>query len=74
MQFHTQESLEAKELTHQAYERIRSPDATPAERREARSFQRRVNALIPTPPGIDRIKDYPEKTDGRQDHLFRDYG
>lgn len=64
MQFHTPESLEAKELTHQAYERIRSPDATPAERREARAFQRRVNALLPTPPGIDRIKDYPEKTDG----------
>jgi hypothetical protein len=73
MQFHTPESLEAKELTHQAYERIRASDATPAERREARAFQRRVNALLPLPPGTDRIKDYPEKTDGRQDHLFRDY-
>jgi hypothetical protein len=64
MQFHTPESLEAKELTHQAYERIRGSDATPAERREAREFQRRVNALLPTPPGTDRVKDYPEKTDG----------
>jgi hypothetical protein len=64
MQFHTPESLEAKELTHQAYERIRGSDATPAERREARAFQRRVNALLPTPPGTDRIKDYREKTDG----------
>ena len=64
MQFHTPESLEAKELTHQAYERIRGSDATPAERREARAFQRRVNALLPTPPGADRIKDYPEKANG----------
>jgi hypothetical protein len=64
MQFHTPESLEAKELTHQAYERIRGSDATPAERREARAFQRQVNALLPIPVGTDRIKDYPEKTDG----------
>ena len=63
VQFHTPESLEAKELTHQAYERIRGVDVTPAERREARAFQRQVNALLSTPPGTDRIKDYPEKTD-----------
>ena len=64
MQFHTPESLDAKELTHQAYERIRGSDATPTERREARAFQRQVNALLPIPVGTDRIKDYPEKTDG----------
>ena len=64
MQFHTPESLEAKELTHQAYERIRGADTTPTERREARAFQREANALLPTPLGTDRIKDYPEKADG----------
>jgi hypothetical protein len=64
MQFHTSESLEAKELTHQAYERIRGSDVTPAERRDARDFQRRVNALLHTPPGTERIKNYPEKTNG----------
>jgi hypothetical protein len=64
MQFHTPASLEAKELTHQAYERIRAADTTPAERREAKDFQLQVNALLPTPPGTDRIKDYPERTDG----------
>jgi hypothetical protein len=64
MQFHTPESLEAKELTHQAYERIRGSDAAPAERREARAFQRQVNALLPTPPGTDRVKNYPEKANG----------
>jgi hypothetical protein len=70
MQFHTPESLEAKELTHEAYERIRSNAALPVdeqdlvEERELEGFQRRVNALIATPPGTDRIKDSPEKNDG----------
>jgi hypothetical protein len=64
MQFHTPESLAAKELTHQAYERIRSPDVTPDERSEARAFQRRVNALLPTPAGVEYIKDYPERNNG----------
>jgi hypothetical protein len=63
MQFHTFESLEAKELTHEAYERIRGSTVTTAERREARVFQHRVNAVLCTPPGSDRIKDYPEKAD-----------
>jgi hypothetical protein len=63
MQFHTPESLEAKELTHKAYERIRGADVTPAERSEARAFQREVNAQLSVPPGTDRIKDYPEKAD-----------
>jgi hypothetical protein len=64
MQFHTPESLEAKELTHEAYERIRGSDATPAERRELKTFQRQVNALIVTPPGTAEIKDFPEKSSG----------
>jgi hypothetical protein len=60
VQFHTPESLEAKELTHGAYERIRSP-ASREERREMKAFQRQVNALLVTPPGTDDIKDFPEK-------------
>ena len=69
MQFHTPESLEAKELTHEAYEHIRANAALPVdkqdlvEERELGSFQRRVNRLIATPPGTDRIKDFPEKND-----------
>jgi hypothetical protein len=63
MQFHTPESLEAKELTHEAYERIRSGTATLAEEGELEGFQRQVNGLIATPPGTDRIKDFPEKKD-----------
>jgi hypothetical protein len=60
MQFHTPESHEAKELTHQAYERIRSNTASPAEERELEEFQRRVNAYLAAPPGTERIKDFPE--------------
>ena len=50
VQFHTEESLEAKELTHGAYERIRG-SATLAERAELKIFQRRVNAFLVTPEG-----------------------
>jgi hypothetical protein len=58
VQFHTQASLEAKELTHKAYERIRS---TPRddERAELKEFQRRVNSIVPIPPGTMEIEDYP---------------
>ncbi len=70
MQFHTPPSLEAKELTHEAYERLRANAALPvgeqdlAEKQELEGFQRRVNALIATPSGTDRIKDFPENNDG----------
>lgn len=64
MQFHTPESLEAKELTHEAYERIRGSDASPAERRELKAFQRRVNALLITPIGTAKITDFPESNSG----------
>jgi hypothetical protein len=60
MQFHTPESLEAKELTHRAYERIRGP-ASPAERSELECFQRRVNERLGTPPGTAEIRDFPER-------------
>ncbi len=72
MQFHTPESLEAKELTHEAYERIRGQAVSYTEELELEGFQRRANALLSTPPGIERIKDFPEKNDDRQSHLLRD--
>ena len=61
VQFHTPASLEAKELTHEAYERIRSPSVSATERSELEEFQRRVNALLDTPPGTTEIRDFPEK-------------
>jgi hypothetical protein len=60
MQFHTPESLEAKELTHSAYERIRNP-ASAAERSAGEDFQRRVNERLDTPPRTAEIRDFPEK-------------
>jgi hypothetical protein len=69
VQFHTQASLEAKELTHGAYERIRSTEDETAETiREAtelKAFQREVNGNIPTPPGVMEYEDYrPERRNG----------
>lgn len=60
VQFHTPESLEAKELTHKAYERIRG-SAPPGERQELEAFQRQVNALLTIPTGTAEIRDFPEK-------------
>jgi hypothetical protein len=60
IQFHTPESLDAKELTHQAYERIRGQSLSPEEERGLTDFQRRANALLVTPPGTDRIRNFPE--------------
>jgi hypothetical protein len=63
VQFHTPESLQAKELTHGAYERLRRPEneTTPVERDGLEEFQRRVNVLLVTPPGSEGIKDFPER-------------
>jgi len=65
MQFHTPESREAKELTHEAYERIRAAATLPvgerdlAEEQQLENFQRQANALLVRPPGTATIKDYP---------------
>jgi len=63
VQFHTQESREAKHLTHKAYERIRSGQASTAERQELEEFQRQVSTLILAPPGTPAIKEFPENSD-----------
>jgi hypothetical protein len=72
VQFHTAESLEAKELTHEAYERIRGSAASPAERRELEAFQRQANTFLVTPEGTEAIRNYPEKRNDRKDHLLCD--
>lgn len=69
VQFHTQASLEAKELSHKAYERIRSiTDPTPEtdlEAGELEGFQSQVNGKVPIPPNVSVIEDYRrEKRDG----------
>jgi hypothetical protein len=65
LQFHTRASLEAKELTHPAYERIRNSETSDDERAELEDFQRRIGGKIPIPPGAAEIEDYPrEERDG----------
>jgi hypothetical protein len=61
MQFHTPESLEAKELTHQAYERLRDTQVDQVERDELEDYQKRVNTQIVTPPGATEIEEFSRK-------------
>jgi hypothetical protein len=62
VQFHTQASLEAKELTHEAYEHLRSiTERTPETERETEeleAFQSKTNAQVPIPPDVSIIEDY----------------
>jgi hypothetical protein len=65
VQFHTQASLDAKELTHKAYERLRGSAAPDDERAELEAFQSVVSAKIPIPPGASEIENYSlRKPDG----------
>jgi hypothetical protein len=72
VQFHTPESLEAKELTHKAYERLRGTEATQVERDELEAFQHRVNVLLITPPGADSIKNFRRRNDDGQHNVLCD--
>jgi hypothetical protein len=66
VQFHTRISFEAKQLTHDAYERIRTQQADEFEKMVLKAFQRKVSAEIPVPPGATDISDYSERdTDAR---------
>lgn len=67
VQFHTRISYEAKQITHPAYERLRSePTPDEFEQMVLEAFQRKVTAEVPVPPGAPDIFDYPERgTDAR---------
>jgi hypothetical protein len=62
VQFHTFASFEAKQYTHGAYERLRDPATSHAERGELISFQRQVCATLAVPPGAAEIDDHPQET------------
>jgi hypothetical protein len=64
VQFHTRISFEAKQLTHGAYERLRSQQADKFEELVLEAFQKKVAAEVPVPPGADGIPDYPERGPG----------
>jgi hypothetical protein len=59
VQFHTHMSYEVKQLTHTAYERMRNPLTSDAERDELSNYQQRVSGSIKVPPGATDIPDYP---------------
>jgi hypothetical protein len=59
VQFHTPESLAAKQLTHRAYERLRSTGITQAERDELAEYQRRAYVAVTIPAGSAGIKEFP---------------
>ena len=61
VQFHTRISFEAKQLTHGAYERLRTQQADAFEELVLEAFQKKVTAEVPVPPGADGIPDYPER-------------
>ena len=59
VQFHTPESFHAKhEVTHFAYERIRNPSTSKAEKRELHAFQEEVCSHIRVPEGASDIPNY----------------
>jgi hypothetical protein len=62
VQFHTPESFHAKhEVTHVAYERLRHPATSVAERRDLMDFQREVSSWVPVPNKASDISDYEKK-------------
>jgi hypothetical protein len=67
VQFHTRISYEAKQITHPAYERLRSkPKPDEFEQMVLEAFQKKVTAEAPVPPGASDILDHPKRgTDAR---------
>jgi hypothetical protein len=59
VQFHTQASFEAKELTHAAYEKLRATPALPKdEQARLAEFQSQVTGRVAIPSGVTEIPDY----------------
>jgi hypothetical protein len=59
VQFHTNISYEAKQLTHDAYERLRTNQPDKFEQMVLEAFQQKVSADVPVPPGAVDIPNYP---------------
>jgi hypothetical protein len=74
VQFHTQASFDAKQLTHIAYEKIRNPATPKGERDDLQSFQRKVSADIPVPRDVNEILNNPGGHYGNEDHVLRNRG
>jgi hypothetical protein len=57
VQFHTEVSFQAKELTHEAYERIRDTRTSKAELGELRKYQELVTSYVQVPDGAREIAE-----------------
>ena len=60
VQFHTRISFEAKQITHGAYERLRTHRADALEELVLEAYQKKVTAEVPIPRDAVNIPDYPE--------------
>jgi hypothetical protein len=58
VQFHTPESWDAKQKTHDIYERLCDTRTPPREREQLEEQQRQIVAAIPVPPGAETITHY----------------
>jgi len=59
VQFHTRISFEAKQLTHDAYKRLRTHQADIFEELVLEAFQKKIAAEVPVPPDAGDVPDYP---------------
>jgi hypothetical protein len=58
VQFHTMASWDAKQRTHDYYEKISDLTAPLAERNRLRAAQREISATVPLPPRCTEVPDY----------------
>ncbi|MFI6292160.1 hypothetical protein ACIBEJ_11295 [Nonomuraea sp. NPDC050790] len=58
VQFHTPESFAAKQETHAAYERLRDPKVSDADKESLEEEQREVSARVSIPEGVEELQDY----------------
>jgi len=63
VQFHTSASWDAKQRTHDSYEKVGTAATTPEECARLRAYQRQVSAPVPVPPGAQEFLPY--KKEGR---------
>ncbi len=61
VQFHTPASWDAKQQTHDSYEKVQNPATTPEERTRLLAYQREVAASAPIPPGALEFAPYKEE-------------
>jgi len=65
VQFHTEESWDAKQKTHAAYEKIQDLRTSVDEVERLREYQRQVVAEVPIPPGALEIEPYKKEGQAR---------